>query len=115
VASLHTSYMQAYLQEQFDQAAAPNVKYALGRVLAETIPMLKEHAEDPPPGEEEIPEPAEEEAGDGVPLQVGADEAEWEELPEMELDSEPEEEWEEGEVPFMPDEGEPPLAGTQVD
>ena len=35
---LKDSYLQAYLQEQFDRATSPNVRYALGRALAGTVP-----------------------------------------------------------------------------
>ncbi len=59
---LQRSYLQAYLQEQFDRATAPNVKYALGRVLAETVPLLGDDSEEPPPGTDGLPIPPEEEA-----------------------------------------------------
>ena len=39
---LKNSYLQAYLQEQFDQATAPNVRYALGRALAESVPPQRD-------------------------------------------------------------------------
>ena len=35
---LKDSYLQAYLQERFDRATSPNVRYALGRALAGTVP-----------------------------------------------------------------------------
>ena len=116
VASLHTSYMQAYLQQLFDQTQSPNVKYALGRVLAETIPMLKEFSEEPPPGEEELPELPEEEEGILVPLAVGGDDGEWEELPE-EGGGAANDEWDADEFPFEPGEDAPtvPQAGMRVD
>lgn len=116
VASLHTSYMQAYLQELFDRTQSPNVKYALGRVLAETIPMLKDYNEEPPPGEEEIPVLPEDEMGDGalVPLQVGGDEGEWEEFPEGESDGTTDEEWDADEFSIEPDEGAPTVPQEEM-
>ena len=47
---LKDSYLQAYLQEQFDRATSPNVRYALGRALAGTVPP-------PPDGPEELQTP----------------------------------------------------------
>ena len=44
---LKDSYMQAYLQEQFDRATAPNVRYALGRALAGTVPPPMDDSEEP--------------------------------------------------------------------
>ena len=47
---LKDSYLQAYLQEQFDRATSPNVRYALGRALAGTVPPQ-------PDGPEELQTP----------------------------------------------------------
>lgn len=58
---LKNSYMQAYLQEQFDRATAPNVRYALGRALAGTVPPQLDRSEEPPASGEGI-EPAADDA-----------------------------------------------------
>ena len=44
---LKDSYLQAYLQEQFDRATSPNVRYALGRALAGTVPPRPDAPEEP--------------------------------------------------------------------
>lgn len=115
---LQGSYMQAYLQEQFDRATEPNVKYALGRVLAETIPMLKDYSEEPPPGEEEPPAPAGEVEDAALPLHMGADEGEWEEVSDEESDESAEEDSDMGEETFpdWDEDGEfPPQEAPRVD
>ena len=43
---LKDSYLQAYLQEQFDRATSPNVRYALGRALAGTVPPRPDGSEE---------------------------------------------------------------------
>lgn len=62
---LKNSYLQAYLQERFDRATAPNVRYALGRALAGTVPPRVDDSEEPPASGDGI-EPAADEAA--VPL-----------------------------------------------
>ena len=56
---LKNSYLQAYLQEQFDRATAPNVRYALGRALAESVPPQRDDLKEPNAAAEER-SPAEE-------------------------------------------------------
>ncbi len=101
VASLHESYNQAYLQELFDAATSPNVRYALGQALAESIPMLVEDDVEPLP-EEAFDWPDDEgegEAGDLEIMDAGA--GEWESEPMEETGVEAEgAEGEDGDNPF---------------
>jgi len=79
VASLHTSYDQAYLLELFDAATSPNVRYALGQALAESIPMMVEDDMEPLPDEEFDWQEDDGEAGDLEMMDIG--EGEWEPEP----------------------------------
>ena len=75
VAGMAEMQDMAYLQAQFDAATAPNVRYALGRALAEAVPMMKQYVEPPPDEEFDWPEGAD---GPAVPLAVGTSDGEWE-------------------------------------
>jgi HEAT repeat protein len=81
VAGMAEMHDMAYLQARFDEATAPNVRYALGRALAEAVPIMKQYVEPPPGVELDWPEDADETA---VPMAVGMDEGEWEPEPEAE-------------------------------
>ena len=74
---LKGSYLQAYLQEQFDRTTSPNERYALGRALAGTVPMQMDDSEGPVPGVDGVPIPPEEEAN-ATTLGIEADAAEGE-------------------------------------
>ena len=75
VAGMAEMQDMAYLQAQFDAATAPNVRYALGRALAEAVPIMKQYVEPPP--DEEFNWPADAD-GPAVPLAVGTSDGEWE-------------------------------------
>ena len=102
---LKNSYLQAYLQEQFDRATAPNVRYALGRALAETVPMPRDHADAPLSGEEGSAIPPADEAR-ATFLGVEADEGE---------DAHRPEEAAAAEVPMLPEGDLPPPGPRGVD
>lgn len=80
VALLHQSYEQAYLQELFEDATSPSVRYALGLALAEALPMMAEEDLSEPPPHDDWDWP--EEDSELEPLDLGEGEWEPEEEPE---------------------------------
>ncbi len=78
VAGMAEMQDMAYLQARFDAAEAPNVRYALGRALAEAVPILKQYVEPPPDADADWPEDADETA---VPMAIRAGEGDWEPEP----------------------------------